>query len=351
VDAARIAAAFAPEPGYLNTASLGVPPVATLSAMSDVLASWRTGQLFPPDFDEHVTRSRVAWASISGVDADRVAIGATVSEFAGLIAAALPDGARVVMAQGEFTSLLFPFLAQADRGVTVDELPLEELADFTGPANLVAVSSVQSSDGRIADLAAVVTAARNAGARVLIDTTQSCGWLPLDCSAFDYVVCGAYKWLLSPRGTAFMSVSQEAADELRPIGAGWYAGEEPWASIYGSPLRLATDARRFDHSPAWFCWVGAAHSLELLASLDREEVRAHNVGLANSFLAGIGQPPQTSAIVTFDAAGATEALVAAGVRTAVRAGRVRASFHLYNDQRDVDLAVRALADLSVAPAT
>ena len=33
--------------------------------------------------------------------------------------------------------------------------------------------------------------------------------------------------------------------------AGWYAGQHPWESIYGTPLRLAEDARRFDVSPAW----------------------------------------------------------------------------------------------------
>jgi selenocysteine lyase/cysteine desulfurase len=38
------------------------------------------------------------------------------------------------------------------------------------------------------------------------------------------------------------------------------------------------------------------------------------------------------------------------VRTAVRVGRVRASFHLYNDERDVQLAVDALNTLAV-PAT
>jgi selenocysteine lyase/cysteine desulfurase len=349
VDADLVAAAFAPDPGYLNTASLGVPPLASVSAMTEVLAGWQAGQLSPPDFDAAVNRSRAAWAAISGVGADNVAVGATVSEFVGVIAAALPDGARVVIAAGEFTSLLFPFLAHADRGVTVDELPLEDLPGFRGRADLVAVSHVQSSDGRIADLPALVAAAREAGARVLVDTTQSAGWLPLDGTTVDYIACGGYKWLLSPRGTAFLAVAPDAADALRPLAAGWYAGDDPWTSIYGSPLRLAPDARRFDLSPAWFCWAGAVPSLELLASLDREDVRAHNVGLANRFLAGIGLAAQDSAIVMVDAPGAPDALAAAGVRTAVRGGRVRASFHLYNDEADVDLAVRALTAGAVAP--
>lgn len=63
-------------------------------------------------------------------------------------AASLPDGARVLTAEGEFASLLFPFLAHARRGVTVEELALEQLPDLQGPADLVAVSAVQSSDGR-----------------------------------------------------------------------------------------------------------------------------------------------------------------------------------------------------------
>jgi len=336
-------ALFDPDPGYLNTASLGVPPLAGLAALESVLADWRRGLLSPADFDGAVNRARRAWALLTGVDVAQVATASTVSEFVGLVAAGLPDGARVLTAQGEFTSVIFPFLAHADRGVTVTELPLADLASFRGRADLVAVSAVQSADGRLVDLAGLLPAAREAGARVLLDTTQSCGWLPLDLDAVDYVVCAGYKWLLSPRGTAFLSVRPELVEGLRPIAAGWYAGDDPWTSIYGSPLRLAADARRFDLSPAWFSWTGAAEALELLAGLDLDGVRRHNVGLADLFLSRLGLAAQGSAIVTIDAAGAEGVLAAAGIRTAVRAGRVRASFHLYNDEADVDLAVRALS--------
>ncbi len=340
---AHVRSHFDPEPGYLNTASLGVPPLAALQSLSEVLELWRRGRLSPPDFDDHVNRSRAAWAGLTGVDPALVATGSTVSEFVGIIAAALPDGARVVLPQGEFTSVSFPFLAHADRGVRVDEVPLEELADFTGDADLVALSAVQSADGHVADLAAVCARARAAGARVLLDTTQACGWLPLDLGDVDYVVCGAYKWLLAPRGTAFLAVRSDALAGLRPLAAGWYAGADPWTSIYGAPLRLAANARRLDLSPAWFSWVGAAVSLELLAGLDMAEVRAHNVGLADTFLGRLGLPPQGSAIVTVDAGvGVSERLAAAGVRRAVRAGRVRLSFHLYNDRADVDRAAGAV---------
>ena len=340
----ELKALFAPDPGYLNTASLGVPPLAAIGALTATLDGWQRGVLSPPDFDEDIARARTAWAVLTGVDAEQVAIGATVSELVGVIAAALPDDARVLVAEGEFTSVTFPFLAHADRGVLVEELPLDELAGHQGPVDLVAVSAIQSANGRQADVPGLVALAQRAGARLLIDTTQSCGWLPLNLTGADYVVCGGYKWLLCPRGTAFLSVRPELLGGLRPLAAGWYAGADPWSSIYGSPLRLAQSARRLDTSLAWFSWVGAAVSLELLAGLDMEQVRAHDVGLANAFLEQLGLPPQDSAIVTLEArAEVVERLADAGIRTAVRAGRVRASFHLYNDDADVDLATRALS--------
>ena len=337
-----VADEFDPDPGYLNTASLGIPPRSALARLEAVHRQWGAGQLQPPDFDADVQRARTAWAALSNVPVTQVAIGATVSEFVGLIAASLPDNARVITARGEFTSVSFPFLAQADRGIRVDELDLDGLVAVTGPVDLIAVSAVQSADGRTADLEALRAAARRLGARLLVDTTQSCGWLPVDCADIDFVVCGGYKWLLTPRGTAFLSVRPELMDGIRPNGAGWYAGEDPWTSIYGAPLRLANSARRFDLSPAWFSWSGAAVSLELLAALNMSEVHEHNVTLANAFLAELGQEGGHSAIVTVDRPDAAERLAAAGVRCAVRAGRVRASFHLYNTLADVDQAVAAL---------
>jgi len=89
--------------------------------------------------------------------------------------------------------------------------------------------------------------------------------------------------------------------------------------------------------------VGAAVSLELLADLDPAQVHGHDVGLADEFLRRIGGTPRGSAIVTVAADEQVAGrLAAAGIRTALRAGRVRLSFHIYNDAADVDLAVRAV---------
>jgi selenocysteine lyase/cysteine desulfurase len=267
-----------------------------------------------------------------------------VSVFAGLIAANLPDGSEVLTATGDFTSILFPFYAQSGRGIRVREVPLDRVAEcVTSRTTLVAVSAVQSADGRIADLDALHAASRATGARVLLDTTQAVGWLPVNASRFAYTACGGYKWLLSPRGTAYFTINPALIDDLTPHNAGWYAGDDPWSSIYGGPLRLASDARRFDVSPAWHAWVAAAPAVRLLAQVGTQTLHQHALGLANRFRAGIGLEPGDSAIVSLAANGAAaEAMAAAGIIGSARADRLRLSFHVSTSDHDADLAADVL---------
>ncbi len=325
--------------GYLNTASIGIPSVAIGDAVADALVGWRVGAGRASEFDEPVARAREGFADLVGVGVDRVAMGPAVSALIGLIAAAVPDRTRVLVAGGEFTSVTWPFAAQAGRGVEVTEVDLGQVGRRAGEFDLVAVSTVQSADGRLADLDAL-RAARASGTRVVLDATQSLGWLDADLSWADAVVAAGYKWLLSPRGSAWMAIRPELA--AVPVAAGWYASADRWADVYGLPMTLAPDARALDTSPAWYCHVGAAVALPWLAGLDRSAVHAHCVGLADTFRAGLGMEPAGSAIVSVRREGARERLAAAGVMSAARAGGARLAFHLYNTDDDVARALDAL---------
>ncbi|MEA2411876.1 MAG: hypothetical protein QOC77_2437 [Thermoleophilaceae bacterium] len=331
-------------PGYLNTASIGVPPREALDAFAAATADWGAGRAQPPDYDPFVDEARAVFARLVGVDARDVAVGTQVSTFTSMVAASVEPGSEVLVYEDDFSSVLFPLMVVRDRGVRVRTVPsMRELAGaIDARTSLVAFSAVQSADGEVAELAAIAAAAEAHGALTYVDATQAVGWLPLDASRFDLVAVAAYKWLLSPRGAAFMTVRRERLAGVRPIAAGWYAGEDRWGSLYGRELPLATDARRLDVSPAWLSWVAAVPALRLLARVGIDAIHAHDLALANRFRVGLGLEPSNSAIVATTVPGAAERLPAAGVMAASRAGAFRLAFHLYNTEADVDLALEAL---------
>lgn len=331
--------------GYLAACTGGLPAACSLEALRNDLDLWRAGGASPAHYDESVVRSRAAFARIAGVEVDRVAIGSQSSVFAGMIAASVPDGAEVLCVDGDFSSIVFPFLQHERRGMRVRHVPLPALADSVRDDTwLVVYSLVQSATGEIADATSIRSAASRVGARVLCDTTQAAGWLPLAPEAADATICHAYKWLCSPRGVCFFTVTPEFADELIPLHAGWYAGEDPWTSCYGPFAPLAPSARKFDLSPAWQAVAGAAPALELFARADIHAIRDHNVGLADVFADELGLRSRGSAIITWKDADGEDlhALTEAGIVASGRAGRARVAFHVWNDESDVHLALRAL---------
>jgi selenocysteine lyase/cysteine desulfurase len=339
----RIPELWDASPGYLNTATYGLPPHPTLHDMHAALDGWRTGRTTRAHWEESVVQARASFGRLVGAEPAAVAVGSQVSSLVGLVAAALPDNARVLVPDIEFTSNVFPYLVHAGRGVEVVTAPVADLVDAIDErVTAVAYSVVQSATGEITDMAAVAARARACGAITIADATQAVGWLPTDAGQADALVCGTYKWLMAPRGTAFLVLAPELAERVVPLHAGWFAGADPEESFYGLPLRLAPDARRFDVSPGWFDWVGTATSLAVVESIGIAAVHAHDVALANRFRTGLGLPPGHSAIVSLDRPGAAERFARAGIRASVRGGGLRVAFHLYNTETDADAAVAAL---------
>jgi selenocysteine lyase/cysteine desulfurase len=326
---------------YCNTASYGLPPKPGWDALQAALADWRGGRTSWERWGQSAEGARAAFARLVGVAVGSVGIGATVSELMGMVVTALPEGARVIAPEIEFTSTLFPLLVQSRLQVTT--APLHSIADLVADgAAAVVFSAVQMSTGEVADCEAILAAAAEVDAMTICDATQAVGWLPIDATRFDAVLCAAYKWLMSPRGAAFLTVSDRLLSDIVPHSAGWYAGEDVHASYFGPPLRLATDARRLDVSPAWFSWVGTQPALELIEQIGLEAIHQHDVALANRFRAGLGLPSSDSAIASVDVPDAAARLRRAGIIGAIRGGRLRTSWHIYNDHDDVDRVLEAL---------
>ncbi len=329
--------------GYLAVASIGLPPRSAVEALTADLTTWAAADRDPQGYDPVIARTRESYARLVGIPASRVAIGSQTSVLTALVAAAVPDGAEVLIPDGDFSSIEFPFLQRPDIRVRV--VPLEALADeIRDDTWLVVFSLVQSATGVVADVDGILEAAARRGAYTFCDVTQAAGVLPVDASRFDVTVCHTYKWLCSPRGVAFLTLSDRFDPLLTPLQAGWYAGDDVWTSTYGPAMHLAADARRFDVSPAWQAWIGAEPAIGLFAALDIAEVWAFTSGLGDALCEAVGIPAQRQAIVTWPdtSGGDLKKLIDAGIRVSGRAGRLRASFHLWNDLSDVEAVARVL---------
>ena len=338
-------ALWEPAGTYLNTASYGLPPRPASEALDAALGDWRGGRTSWEHWGIPGEEARASYARLLGVPVESVAIGPNVSSMVAVVAAsAIPDGACVLAPDVEFTSLLFPFLVQERRGVTVRLVPAAELAgQIDRDVDVVAFSAVQMATGEVADLDAIAAAAADHDVLTVVDATQAVGWLPFEASGFDVVVAHAYKWMMSPRGTAFMAIGPELLADVAPEAAGWYAGEDPLLTFFGPPLRLAASARRLDTSPAWFMWVATAPALAVIEEIGVEAINEHDLALANRFRAGLGLEPGDSAIVFCDAEDAARKLERAGIRAAVRGGRLRTSWHVYNTLADVERTLDVLS--------
>ncbi|MDQ1564088.1 MAG: hypothetical protein QOI14_1039, partial [Actinomycetota bacterium] len=291
-------AQFGDATGYLAAASIGLPPRSAVDALKADLDSWFNADRDPQGYDAIIERSRAHYARLVGVASDRVAAGSQTSVLTSMVAASVPAGAEVLCVDGDFSSIVFPFLQRAD--IRVRCVPLAELADaITDETWLVSFSLVQSATGVVADTHAITEAAARHGVFTYCDVTQAAGVLPVDATQFDATVCHTYKWLCAPRGVAFLTVSTAFQNLLTPVQAGWYAGDEVWQSCYGPAMNLAPDARRFDVSPAWQAWVGAEHSLALFAGLDIASVWELTTGLGDRLCDELGIAQQHQAIVTW----------------------------------------------------
>ncbi|MEV5611367.1 aminotransferase class V-fold PLP-dependent enzyme [Streptomyces sp. NPDC052225] len=352
LDTDLVRAEYTPATTYLNTASSGLLPARAAHAMREAITGMTEGRPVDSLFTD-VEESRAAFARIAGVPTARVATGASVAVYSGLIAASLPQGAEVLVPEGEFSSTINPFHVRRD--LKIRTAPLAALAEEVRPGTaLVAVSAAQSADGRLADLTELREATRTHGARLYVDASQAAGWFPLadHAAAADYVASVAFKWLTCPRGAVFFigPGDPEGFEALTPVFAGWVAGEKPWDSCYGPVTEPARSARRFDETPGLIAYAGARQSLAVIEELGPDRIRAHDLALADRFREGLknlGHEPiesPGSPIVSVPELGPNQHdLHRKGIELSNRAGNLRASFHLYNTPHDVDRLLAALS--------
>jgi selenocysteine lyase/cysteine desulfurase len=349
-----IRAQFHPDPGltYLDTATYGLPPDRALAALQQAEDVWTRGTGVWVEWDRQSDRARTAFACLMGTTPSRVALLPAASVGVGVVAAALQPGDRVVTPGAEFRSVLYPLLVARDRGIDLVEIEdLDRLVDAIQPGTkLVALSLVQMQTGRVLPIQDVVDQAERVGARVLLDATHGIPFVPLDevIDRLDYLVVAAYKHLLCPRGVAFMVLRDDHVGPLPPIVSSWRASDDPYRTFFGGPLSLAEGAAQYDASLPWHPWIAAAETLELLVEWQAGGVLEEPVALARSLASRLGIAWGGSTLVCpsiDDPDRVRAALIEHRIKASFRGTAVRFSTHVYNDEADIDLAVRAIGPL------
>ncbi len=328
--------------GYLNTASYGLPPRCAIRATKRLVEEWSAGSAGLADWLPPTEAARETFGRLIGVDHRQIATGTSVSQLVALLAGSLRPGTHVIAPDDEFTSLLYPFLVEEDRGVRVELVPREALGDVVSErGDVVLFSLVSSVTGELAQWRTIADAAGSRGALTVVDGAQACGWLTCEYDRFDALVCPAFKWLCSPRGTAFLRVSDRLLDQVRPSAAGWWASVDG-RRFHGGPLELAPDARRLDVSPTWTSWPGTTAALSTIEDIGVQVLAAHAITLANHLRNALGHPPGETPIVVAGGENAAERLAAGGLVASPTATGARLAFHANNNDDDVERASEAL---------
>ena len=327
------------------------------------------------NWDVWVTKNesvRKLTAELLHASPDEIAVTASVSAGLNALASALDfTGPRnkVVISDFEFPTNAQIWHAQEPRGARVVHVP--RAADGYIPAEmfekaideqtqLVAITHVCFRNGAKLDIPGIVRLARAKGAKVLLDCYQSVGSLDIDVKALDvdFAAGGMLKYLLGTAGIGFLYARESCVKSLVPTNSGWFAQAEITAMDI-TANRPAPNARRFEAGtpPVVNCYAAEA-GLKMLLKVGTPAIEKRNFALTRRCmerLAEIGWPSitpvedkrrgATVAVPSRNSAGLSAELMKQDIVTSYRDDNVRASFHFYNNEDDVETFISAMQQL------
>ena len=351
---------------YLNCAYLG-PQLRSVTAagLEAVAGKERPWELTPDKFFTGAEALRSTFASLAGADAEGVAFVPSVSYGVGVAAANLPlDGRSTLMLADDFPSDVYGWRA-AGPIVTV---PRPADSDWTSAVlamlderiGVVAVPHVHWTDGTLVDLVRVGARAREVGAALVVDATQSLGAFPLDIEAVkpDFLIAAGYKWLLGPYAFGYLWAAP-AHRSGTPLEANWISreGSEDFARLIDYRDAYQPGARRYDVGErSNFVLVPMAQAaLSQLLDWGVAEI-AETAAALTSYLAegaaGLGLDVAPAHLrgphlmgIRFPGGlpdGVAERLAADRIFVSIRGDSVRVAPHVYNTEADCDRLLAAL---------
>lgn len=387
--AGQIAEARALFPGtakciYLDVAARGLLPGATRAIVDAQVDDQTNGAIDKDRLFETVERVRGRLATLIGAAPGDVAYTKNISDGINAVAAALDwrTGDNVIVCPDlEHPSNIYPWINLKRRqGVEVrtvaaenGHLPVERMiAAMDARTRVLATSAVSFVPGFRADLKTLGEACRARGAMFLVDGAQAIGVSHLDMRELpiDVLSVSTQKGLCAFYGMGVLYVRPDWADRLSPVSLSRFGvdlGDAHESAAEIENYRLMPDARRFEVGNYNYIATAAVEpSLTILNRIGTRVIERHTTALASDLASRLmklgipvigGEPgPHRAHVVCVgrgidpnaghdagDMQSLHAALTQAGVKLSIRRGLLRISFHLYNNQAEVD-RVAAIAE-------
>lgn len=334
-------------------------------AMADAYALQSRGPAGREALLELERRTRGELAELAGTTVDRVGLAGDASTLWNSVASGFTwaPGDNVILNDLEHPALYYPFLAQRRHGLQTRfvqhdehwEVPVERImAACDEHTRAVAVSSVSYVNSYRHDLEALARATRRAGIALLIDWSHSFGVQPIDPDLGAIGVCASYKWLLGPYGVGIVITNPDA--DLDSGQPGWRSTVNMFDQDRFDRLGWHRDAQRFQLGAASFAAIAALGAgvarinragIDAVATHSRRLTQeATDRALAEGLTVLSPQDAErrggSVVIACPDGEGLAQILAQQGILAWGGDGRIRASYHAFNHEREVDAFVAAV---------
>lgn len=362
---------------YLVSHSLGAMPRGAAASVQEFLDAWnrRGVRAWAEGWWDAGRETGNLLAPLIGVRPGTITMHQNVSVIQGIIASCYRfDGRRrkIVISELDFPTNLYLYEGFRRYGADVvcvrsDDsvrLQLERFLDAIDETTaLVPISLVLFKSAFIVDAAAIVEKAHRVGARVVLDTYQAAGTLPMNLEALgvDFAVGGSVKWLCGGPGAGYLYVRPDLVRELEPGLVGWAAHAEPFA-FEAAPIRYADDARRFQSgTPNVPALYAARAGYRIVAEVGVEAIREKSLRLTRLLIDLARERGYRVNTPTSDAerggsvivdipngAAAADELIRREVIVDYRPGAgIRIAPHFYNTEEEIRHAIETLDQLRV----
>ncbi|MCL6634555.1 MAG: aminotransferase class V-fold PLP-dependent enzyme [Peptococcaceae bacterium] len=347
----------------------------------------RSGHRMAVEAGRVVDEARELMASLFNIrNPDRIVFTLNATEALNLaIKGLLKPGDHVITSSMEHNSVTRPLHTLQEKGVEVTRVACAQdgtiqIKDIEAAikenTRAVVITHASNVSGTLMPVAEIGQLAKKRGLRLVVDAAQTAGVFDIDVSfmGIHLLAFPGHKGLFGPTGTGGLYIA--GGVDLTPLKEG---GTGSRSELPGQPDTLP---ERYESGTVNSVGIaGLAAGLKFIKKEGLDRIRSHEMNLTRRFLEGARgikgltvygpaelyeRVPVVSFSLEGKAAGAVGAVLDQQYKIACRAGLhcapdahrtlgtferklVRFSFSYFNNEREVDYAVRALAEIAALP--